>query len=414
MVKETMNNHHQNHFDTQAVHAGERIPLGAGMPVSSPITPSVGYTYEDMHEADAILGSQKTGYVYSRYSTPSVHAFELAVATLEGGAGAQAYASGMAALHGALLGAGLVAGDRILAALDLYGATYSLLGTLLKGLGIEPTFIDTLNLQAVRDTLERIKPKVLLVETISNPLLKIANLPELAGLAHANNAMMVVDNTFATPYLCQPLKLGADLVVHSATKYISGHGDVLAGVVICDEEEFRKRLYENNKLIGAVLGPFEAWLALRGLKTLPLRLQRQCDNALQIAHALTDVRGIENVRYPGLESHPHHLLAQELFNSRGYGGVISFEIAGAGKTDVFRFMEALRLVQPATTLGDIYTLMLHPATSSHRSLSEFERKTAGIPENLVRLSCGIEAVEDILADLRQALDYVRTPRKRSR
>jgi cystathionine gamma-synthase/methionine-gamma-lyase len=403
------------HFATRAVHAGERIPAAElGTPVSSPITPSVGYTHPEMKTTDAILGSEQPGYVYARYTTPSVHAFELAVAALEGAPAAQAYASGMAALHGALLGAGLQAGSRVVAALDLYGATYSLLNTLLGSLGVETVFVNASDLEALAAGVRQSSPRAVLVETISNPLLKVADIPRIAEIAHAGGAKLIVDNTFASPYLFQPLAHGADYAVHSATKYLSGHGDVLAGIVVCARADDCAKLYEINKITGAALGPFEAWLALRGLKTLPLRMQRQCDNALHVAAALQAHPLIHGVRYPGLAAHPHHALAQALFGGRGAGGVIAFEIAGAGKADVFRFMDALSLIQPATTLGDIYSLVLHPATSSHRALSPAERLQAGIPDNLVRLSCGIEGVEDILQDVFAALDQVRRPTNKSR
>lgn len=192
------------HFSTQAVHAGERIPPGSEIPVSSSITPSIGYSHPDMNITDAILGSEKPGYVYARYTTPSVHAFETAEAALEGGAGAQAYASGMAALHGVLIGAGLQAGSRVVAALDLYGATYSLLNTLLRSLGVETTFVDIRNLNAVQDALSHSPAQVVLVETISNPLLKVADIPRLAATAHEHGAKLIVDNTFASPYLIHP------------------------------------------------------------------------------------------------------------------------------------------------------------------------------------------------------------------
>jgi cystathionine gamma-synthase/methionine-gamma-lyase len=234
-------------------------------------------------------------------------------------------------------------------------------------------------------------------------LLKVANLPELAGLAHKHHTAFVVDNTFATPYLIRPLQLGADYVIHSATKALSGHGDVLAGVAITTDEN-KKKLFEIIKVTGGVLGPFEAWLALRGLKTLPLRMHKQCQNAMQIAQWLQKQPVIRQVHYPGLDNHPQHELASKLFEGKGYGSVLSFEIAGVDQAKVFRFMEKLKLVLPATTLGDIYSLVLHPASTSHRSLSPEERAEAGIPENLVRFSAGIEAVEDLLSDLDQALN----------
>jgi cystathionine beta-lyase/cystathionine gamma-synthase len=392
-------------FATRAVHAGERTPPADFQPVTAPIWPSVGYVYESMDDLDAVFEGSRPGYVYSRYSGPTVTAFEQAVASLEAAPAAQAYTSGMAALHGALLAAGARQGGTVLAALDLYGATYSLLTGLMSTLGVQSHLVDVSDLAAVEAAVQETRPCLLLVETISNPLLKVSDVPRLAEITHRSGALLLVDNTFASPYLFNPLRAGADYVIHSATKYLAGHGDVLAGVVVTTEEN-RLRLFEQNKLIGAILGPFEAWLALRGLKTLPLRMARQCQNALQLASWLCTQPRIGRVNYPGLPTHPQHALAASLFAGGGFGGMLSFEIAGAERREVFRFMEALQLCLPATTLGDIYTLVLHPATSSHRSLSPAERQRVGIPDNLVRLSAGIEAVEDILADLEQALAQI--------
>jgi cystathionine gamma-synthase/methionine-gamma-lyase len=308
----------------------------------------------------------------------------------------------MAAIHAALLAAGVRAGACVVAALDLYGATYTLLGRLFAQLGVSGRFVDVTDPAVAEAALAETRPAALLVETISNPLLKVADLPALGELARRYGAGLLVDNTFASPYLCNPLAMGADFVIHSATKYIGGHGDVMAGVVITSAAN-RRTLYELNKLVGGVLGPFEAWLAMRGLKTLPLRLRQQCANAAAIAQWLSGHPRIARVNYPGLAAHPQHELAGRLFAGQGFGGVLSFEIAGADRAAVFRFMEALELCLPATTLGDIYTLVLHPATSSHRSLSAQERQRVGIGDGLVRLSAGIEAASDIIADLEQAL-----------
>ncbi len=365
-------------FQTRAVHAGERSPTPDYTPVVTPIWPTVGY------------------------ATPTVSAFEAAVASLEGAEAAQAYSSGMAAIHASLLAAGAKAGGSVVAALDLYGATYTLLRSLLDSLGVNICMVDVSNLDEVEAALKETHPVLLLAETISNPLLKVANVPSLADLAHRHGASLLVDNTFASPYLFNPIQHGADYVMHSATKYLSGHGDVLAGVVATSAEN-KSRLYELNKLVGSVLGPFEAWLALRGLKTLPLRMGQQCKNARQVAEWLRSQPRVSKVNYPGLAGAPQHDLAERLFEGKGSGGVLSFEIKGADKSMVYRFMESLNLCLPATTLGDIYSLVLHPATSSHRGLTPEERARIGIPDGLVRLSAGIESAEDILADLESAL-----------
>ena len=390
-------------FSTRAVHAGERLPVGNYTPVVSALHSSIGFTYESMDDLDGAFAGTHSGYVYPRYGSPTVAAFEAAVADLEGGEAAHAFSSGMAAIHLALLSAGLRAGSRVVAALDVYGATYALLDRLLAEQGVQTDWVDGTNLEQVEAALSKSpKPAVLLAEAISNPLIKIADIPHLATLAHRYGAQFLVDNTFASPYLLKPLEHGADYAIHSATKYLAGHGDVMAGVVVTSAGN-REKLYELNKLVGSVLGPFEAWLALRGLKTLPLRVRQQCENAAQLAAWLSDQPEIERVNYPGLPGHPQHSLAGNLFGGLGYGGMLSFEIQDADQARAFRFMEALRLCLPATTLGDIYSLVLHPATSSHRSLSAEERARAGISDGLVRMSVGIEDAADLIADLENAL-----------
>jgi len=394
--------HTNQAFATRSVHAGERAPRGDFTPVTTPIHPSVGYVYDSMDDMDAIFGGQRQGYVYPRYGSPTVTALEVAVAELEGGEAAHAFTSGMAAIHAALLAAGLQAGTSAVAATDLYGATYAMLNQLFPKLGAPARFVDVSDLAAVETALDETRPAVLMAETLSNPLLKVADLPALAELAHRYGAQFLVDHTFASPYLCTPLAYGADYVIHSATKFLAGHGDVMAGVVVTSAEN-RHKLYELTKLVGGNLGPFEAWLAMRGLKTLALRMRRHCDNALRVATWLAAHPKVARVNYPGLADHPGHALAGRMFGDRGYGGVLSFEIAGADQAAAFRFMEALKLCLPATTLGDVYTLVLHPATSSHRALSPQERAQVGIRDGLVRLSTGIEDAEDIIADLAQAL-----------
>ncbi len=389
-------------FQTRAVHAGERVPPADYTPVTTPIWPSVVYLYESMDDLDAVFEGTKHGQIYLRYSNPTTEAFENAVADLEMAEAAQAYGSGMAAIHASLLAAGLKAGSAVVAALDVYGATFSLLRSLFKSLDVNVRMVNVTDHAEVETALKETGALVLYVESISNPLLKVADIPALAGLAHRHGASLLVDNTFASPYLLNPVIHGADFVIHSATKYLSGHGDVLAGVVATSKEN-KAKLFELNKLVGGVLGPFEAWLALRGLKTLPLRMKQQCQNAGQVAEWLKKHPRVTKVNYPGLSDHPQHALARSLFEDKGYGGVLSFEIEGADKAQIYRFMESLKICLPATTLGDVYSLVLHPASSSHRSLTAEERARVGIPDGLVRLSMGIESVEDILSDLESAL-----------
>jgi len=387
---------------TQAVHAGERGPRPDFTPVSTPIYPSVGYLYEDMGDLDGVFGGERAGYVYPRYGSPTVSAFEQAVATLEGAEDAVAFASGMGAVHAALMGAGAQAGTAVVAAADVYGATYALLDRTFRSLGARVRFVDITDLTQVSRAVDEERPVAVLCEIISNPLMKVADIPALADMAHQVGAALIVDSTFATPYLFRPLEHGADYAVHSATKYLAGHGDVLAGVVACSAERGLD-LRERQKLLGANLGPQEAWLAHRGLKTLPLRMRQHCANAQVVAGWLFEHAAVARVNYPGLPDHPQHAVALRLFEGRGFGGMMSFELRAAGQADVFRFMEALELVLPATTLGDVYSLTLYPAHSSHRQVAPDVRAAIGIGDGLVRLSVGIEEAEDIIADLAQAL-----------
>ena len=388
-------------FSTRAVHSGER-QTSKSQPAITPIYASVCFLEESMAEMDEVFAGTREGYVYTRYGNPTTAALERAVADLEGGDGAVAFGSGMAALQAAFATLDLRPEDSIVAARDCYGTTYSLLADVLAPTGVQVTFVDMTHLEGVERTLNSIRPKAVFLETISNPLLRIADLPAIARLSHSIGARVLVDNTFATPYLLRPLEQGADLVIHSATKYLSGHGDVMGGLVVGSAEAVKK-LQGVLRVLGGVLGPFEAWLILRGLKTLSLRLERQCTNACHIAEWLADRPEVTNVHYPGLKSHPQHELACRLFRPGTFGGMVSFELAEADKPTVLRFLDALRLCRPATSLGDIYTLLLYPAMSSHRSLTPAQRQAAGISEGLVRLSAGIEDVEDILADLEAAL-----------
>jgi len=392
-------------FATRAVHAGERPTRPNCTPVVTPIYNSVTYVYPDMELLDHAFEDPTAGFVYTRHGNPTCAAFEAAVASLEGGEGAVSFASGMAAIHAALLAAGAQAGADVLAARDLYGATTALLSRFFTALGVRVHFGDFTDTHAVRRMLNAVRPRVLLLETVSNPLLRLADIARIAELAHSVDATVIVDNTFATPLLVRPLEMGADYVVHSATKYLSGHGDVLAGVVVSNKDNCAA-LRDVAKTIGGVLGPNEAYLALRGLKTLPLRLERQCKTAAWVAAWLEAHPKVERVYYPGLKSHPQNDLARNLFAGGLYGAVVSFVIAGAGKRRVFKFLESLELCVPATTLGDLYTLALYPAHSSHRALTAAQRAALGISDGLVRLSVGIEDPDDIIADLRQALDKV--------
>lgn len=391
---------------TRAVHAGERGPRPDFQPVSTPIYNTVGFLYEDLEDLDGIFGNEREGYVYARYGNPTNTALEEALATLEEGEAALTFSSGMAAVHGSLLAAGVKAGTSLVAAYDVYGATYAICARLLPELGVGVRFVDVADMNELQKALSETRPAAMILETISNPLMKVADIPAICELAHRKGVKVIVDNTFATPFLFQPLKHGVDFCIHSTTKYIGGHGDVLGGVAVTSREN-RSTLHELIKMTGGTLGPTEAWLTLRGLKTLPLRMRQHCLNAMEVAQWLENHPRIARVNYPGLLGHPQHELAKRLFPQGCFGGMISFEIKDGGKKEVFRFMEALELILPATTLGDVYSLVLYPAMSSHRALTGEERAQVGISDRLVRLSVGIEEASEIIVDLERALEKSR-------
>jgi cystathionine gamma-synthase/methionine-gamma-lyase len=393
-------------FATRAVHTGKGDLSGDFIPTTAPIYPSVSYHYEHMEDLDEVFARKRNGFLYSRYGSPTVAALEEATADLEGGEKGLAFASGMAAIQAVLLACGARAGSAIVAAQDLYGMTYALLDQVFRSQGVTVRFVDAVDIEAVDRACADLGPVALLVETISNPLLKVADIEALARVAHTHGAALLVDNTFAASYLVRPLGLGADVVINSATKYLGGHDDVLGGTVATSRERFDD-LLPVLKLTGANLGPYEAWLLLRGLKTLPIRMERHCENAAVVAGWLEGHPKVSRVFYPGLKSHPQHDLANRLFGDRGFGGVVAFEIEGAGREEVFRFFEALRLCLPAATLGDVHSLVLYPAHSSHRALTPEDRQRIGIGDGLVRLSVGIEAVEDVIEDLTQALEVLK-------
>jgi cystathionine gamma-synthase/methionine-gamma-lyase len=352
---------------------------------------------------DAVFSGEADGFVYRRLGSPTVAALESAIAELEGTESAVACESGMAALHLALLAAGAHGGATVLAARDLYGGTNALLAQVFRSQGVKVVSADLSDLNAVAELLRRTQARVVLAETIANPLLQICDIPELSRLAHSADARLVVDNTFATPILYRPAPDGADYVVHSATKYLGGHGDILAGIVAASGEELQgARTLQQT--IGHVLDPATAWLLLRSLRTLAIRVNAQCSNALTVAGYLHGHSGVAQVYYPGLPSSPQYALARRMFRRDLCGGMVSFDIRDADQERVFRFMDELRLIRPATSLGDVYSLLLYPWHSSHRSLGDEEKLAQGIGSGLVRLSVGIEAASDIIADLGRALD----------
>jgi cystathionine beta-lyase/cystathionine gamma-synthase len=392
-------------FATQAVHAGERAPKPDFTPVNTPIYQSASFVYDTIETMDAIFGGERSGYVYTRYGNPTVAALERAVATLEGGETAVAYASGMAAIHATLLALEVVSGTAIVAAQDSYGATATLLTTVFARQGVKVRLVDMTDLDQVEHAIRELRPTVVMAEMISNPLLKVVDLEQVATLAHAHGAMLVVDSTFTSPYVLQPLRYGADFVIHSTTKSLGGHGDVTGGIVV-GPAAYRAKLELVGRLVGGVLSPHEAYLTLRGIKTLPLRVRQQCENAMAIAQWLAEHPRIRTVNYPGLAQHPGHEIATRLLRPGCFGSVLSFELVDGNRPRVFAFLNGLQLCLLATTLGDIYTELLYPTMSSHRMLTSEQRAAVGISDALIRLSAGIEDARDLLADLDQALRKV--------
>jgi cystathionine gamma-synthase/methionine-gamma-lyase len=388
-------------FDTKAVHVGDRKKPGPSVPATTPIYTATSYFYDSMEQLDRVFGHEEEGYCYARHESPSSAALEELVVALESGYGGLACASGMAAIHTAVATALVDRPKSIVAANAMYGATVNLLMTVFEPAGVSVRFADMCDPDAFRAVVAEAKPGCLLIETISNPLLRVGPIDQIAEIAREAGAALVVDNTFGTPLLVRPLELGAHFSVHSLTKYLAGHGDVMGGIVITDQQHL-EALRALSRAIGPVLGPFDCYLAMRGIKTFPLRMERQCANACRVASWLSTHPRVERVHFTGDPKHPDAATIRRLFPANLYGAMVSFEIKDAGRAEVFRFMDALKMIVRATSLGDVHSMMLYPPMSSHRELSPKHRQRMGIRDGLVRLSVGIEAAEDIIADLEQA------------
>jgi methionine-gamma-lyase len=387
-------------FATLCVHGSGGVDPQTGA-VSTPIYQSSTFAFHTAEEGAAIFAGEKEGYFYTRLGNPTQAAFEREMAFLERGEAALATGSGMAATT--IVVAGHVnPGDNIIASKTLYGGTHKLFGTLLPRFGIEVRFTDASCPEEIRSHADG-KTKLFFIETPANPTLRILDLRMCAGVTKELGIPLVVDNTFATPYYQRPLDLGADIIVHSATKYIGGHGDTVAGVIVGRGEFLRMARNELMRDLGGVISPFNAWLLLRGLKTLPVRMDRHSQNALQIAQFLNFHPKVARVWYPGLRTHPQHEIAAKQMD--GFGGMIAFEVKGGREAGV-RLLNSVRLLTLAVSLGDVDTLIEHPASMTHSTYSPEELEEAGISGGLVRLSVGIEGVNDLIADLDQALDQV--------
>lgn len=389
-------------YHTQMVHAGERLPHPPGKPSTTPLYTSTTYYHDDMTAFDAALGGH--GYAYGRNGNPTNTALEVAATAAESGAGALTTASGMSAIYTAILAAGMSLGrplKQIIAARDMYGATTVLLRDFLAPYGVTIHTCDLTNLTELDALIATHPPDIIYAEQLSNPLFRVVDMAAIAQRAQACGARTVVDNTIATPIVQQPLRLGVDFVAHSATKYFSGHGDATGGLVVVRHDADMTPLRHINATLGMVLGPFEALQILRGMKTMPLRVERQCQNALQVAQWLATHPAVATVHYPGLATHRDHATALRTLNGN-FGAMLAFELNDASA--VQRFADALELVLPASTLGDIYTMISVPARASHRGLSPAERQVRGISDSLIRMSVGIEYAHDIISDLAHALD----------
>ncbi|MEA4972526.1 MAG: methionine gamma-lyase [Candidatus Metalachnospira sp.] len=390
-------------FGTKSIHAGniERETFGS---LATPIYQSSTYYFDSCEQGGKRFAGQESGYIYTRLGNPTSSVLEEKVAALEGGEAAIATASGMGAISSALWTI-CKAGAHIIADSTLYGCTFALLNHGLPRYGVEVSFVNTSNLDEIKANLKE-NTVAIYLETPANPNLKVADIVAISDIAHSYNKdiKVVCDNTFATPYLQRPLELGADIVVHSATKYLNGHGDVIAGFVIGKADFISEvRMFGLKDMTGAVLDPFAAFLILRGLKTFELRMIRHCENARAVADLLEKSDKVSKVYYPGLESFENHDVAVK--QMKDFGGMLSFEVKG-GKAAGIKFVNALKLCIIAVSLGDAETLVEHPASMTHSPYSPEELKEAGIPEGLVRVSCGLENKEDIIADIEQALAQI--------
>ncbi len=418
-------------FETKVLHSGALIDATGAR--ATPLHRTSSYVFRDSKHAAALFALQDAGNIYTRMMNPTQQVLEERLAALEGGAAALALASGTSAVFYTVINI-CGHGDEVVAAQSIYGGTYTMLNNILPQFGIRTSFVDSQDCAAIEAAISE-STRMIFLESIGNPKLDIANLKDVAEIAQRHRLPLVVDSTFTTPYLCRPLEYGADIVVHSLTKWLGGHGAGIGGIVIdggkFDWQDERFSLYntpdnsynglkfstdlgEQNNLafilrmrlvplrnLGACLSPDNAWIFLQGIETLPLRMQRHCENALQVATYLESHSLVEWVRYPGLESHPNHQNAVKQLRN-GFGGVVVFGIKG-GKLAGEKFIDNLSLFSHLANVGDAKSLAIHPAGTTHSQLTETEQKSAGIDQGLIRLSVGIEHIDDIIADLEQAI-----------
>ncbi len=378
-------------FDTKVIHGGQHHDMETGS-----VMPAV---FQTSTYAQTTPGKPVGDYEYSRAANPTRTALENALASIENGARGLAFSSGLAATDCLLRS--FKAGDEIIAMDDLYGGTYRMFTRIYKDSGIKFHFIDMNDMDGFKALINE-NTKMVWVETPTNPLMKLADIKAIAEITKAHNILFAVDNTFATPYLQKPLDLGADVVMHSATKYLGGHSDVIAGALVIKDEKLGEQLHFQQFATGATLGPMDSFLVLRGIKTLSLRVQRHCENGKKVVAFLSNHPKIKTVYYPGLESHPFHEIAKK--QMKDFGGMVSFTFASGKKEEAISFLEKLNVFTLAESLGGVESLANHPALMTHASIPEEKRKEIGITDDLVRLSVGIEDADDLIEDIRQALD----------
>ncbi len=383
-------------YSTLGVRAGE--PRTENREHSANLSLTSSYVFGSAAEAAKVFAGEAPGYIYSRFTNPTVEAFERRLAAMEGGDACVATASGMAAILTLCL-TQLKQGEHIVASRSLFGASINLFNNILSRIGLTTTYVDQLDLDAWERAITP-QTKLLFVETPSNPLMELVDIRALADLAHRHGAALCVDNCFLTPVLQQPLKLGADFVIHSATKYIDGQGRCVGGAIVGDAQRVGKDVFGFMRTAGPCLSPFNAWVFLKGLETLAVRMKAHCDNAHGLAEWLLEQPAVTRVFYPGLATHPQHALAQK--QQSGYGGVVAFEVEG-GRDAAWKVIDSTRLLSITANLGDTRTTITHPASTTHGRISAEARAAAGISEGLLRVSVGLEDLVDIQADLKRGL-----------
>ena len=384
-------------LQSRFIHSGSGMDFSKVRTPSTPIYQTSNYLYENVESGTDILVGKKDGFIYSRYSNPTIEILNQVLADIEGGEAALSFSSGLAAISAAVL-AYCKPGDHIVASSLIYGGTYHLLKEHMRELGIETSFVDPTKLSEIQQQIQK-NTRILYTEPLANPTLVSADISQWAKIAHQHGCKLLVDNTFTPPPIFQPLAVGTDVVIHSATKYLGGHSDLTGGAIIASNKEI-ETILPQLKYFGGIISPFIAWLLLRGIRTLGVRLERQCGNAVQIAQFLEKHSKISKVNYAGLPSNPQFNFNTKQFKE--FSGMLSFEVKG-GFREAKKVMQKLELIQFTVSLGDVASLISHPASTSHVYLTPEEREAIGVGEGLLRLSVGIESLDDLIADLEQAL-----------